>query len=171
MYNRLSLTLSSLQLVIDQLWKTVKKQWFANVTDAHFIHNRAKLREFSVFILNLSEKGNKSLSQPLILKWNSWRDNRQRRTFCRCRGASTCKKLDLQTISQCLNVNENNDADVKYLVNKTLKDSKAENQCWMCVIVRPSRSTALTADTIVRWKLVHALRNASRNQPPSTHAG
>lgn len=76
------------------------------------------------------------------------------------------QKLDLQTISQCLNVNENND-----LVNKTLKDSKAENQCWMCVIVRPSRSTALTADTIVCWKLVHALRNASRNQPPSTHAG
>lgn len=44
---------------------------------------------------------------------------------------------------------ENNDADLKYLVNKTLKDSKAENQCWMCVIVRPLRSTALTADSVL----------------------
>lgn len=37
MYNRLSLTLSSLQLVIDQLWKTVKKNSDLQMLQMHIL--------------------------------------------------------------------------------------------------------------------------------------
>ena len=40
---------------------------------------------------------------------------------------------------------------------------KAEGHNWMCVILRPSSSTALKTGTTFYWTSLHGLRNASRN--------